>query len=359
MKSRNQDSNTGTTSMDIAAYFDSQDTETAEPAERDEAAGADEVSTSDFRHRQHFSREGFFYLKEIAKFKKLKHEELLTLVRDMRAGDVHARQRLIEANLQLVVSVVKRHLTDPRMSFLDLVQEGNQGLMRAIDLFDPEAGNRFSTYAVPWIRQHITRAMMNKADLIRKPLHVQVKAKSLYARAAAADRAGETVNAESLRTELAQHVEHCGAEIFFQATGIESIEAGASVSGDDGEEGAASLIDALQYGGPDPEESYAHRQTLGLLFKALAVLEGKEQTAVSLVYGLNSAMDRMTLQEAGEQMQLSRERVRQLATAGFQKLIAELRVISGGLENLSIDLTRWAANNDEIEQQPESRVLNI
>ncbi len=253
------------------------------------------------------------YLKEIARHKLLSGHEEITLARAIRSGDRAAKRRLIQANLRLVVSVAKRY-RNQGISFQDLVQEGSLGLMRAVEKFDPERGNKFSTYATWWIRQAVTRALANKSRTIRVPVHMN-----------------DTIN--KLRKADRELIQKLGRMATFdelsKASGI-SVEKILLAMGSDriplsldslcSDESDNTLIDAIEdLVTPSPYEAAAAKLLVKHLAEVMAHLESSEKLIVERRFGLNGQKPLTSDQLAGS-LQISREQLRQFEYRAMQKL---------------------------------------
>jgi RNA polymerase sigma factor (sigma-70 family) len=266
------------------------------------------------------------YFGEIARIPLLTREDEVALARRVRASDEAAKSRLIEANLRLVVQVARRYL-NRGLPLPDLIEEGNLGLMRAVEKFDPDRGTRFSTYAVWWIRQAIVRALANQARTIRLPVHVGL----LLAR--------YTKEQERLTQVLGRRptTEELAAALNTTVDQIEELEEirlqPLSLDAPMGEE-AARLADVVPDESADPSRMAGEllRQRADLV-SALDDLAENERTVLRRRFGL-AGDEPETLEAVGGRIGLTRERVRQIERAGLRKLRALLAARGVGAADL-------------------------
>ncbi|MDQ7820596.1 MAG: sigma-70 family RNA polymerase sigma factor [Armatimonadota bacterium] len=253
------------------------------------------------------------YLSEIGRVPLLTREEEVALARRAAAGDPEARRRLIEANLRLVVSVAKKY-AGRGMDLMDLVQEGNRGLMRAVEKFDWRRGYKFSTYATWWIRQAITRALADQSRTIRLPVHViETRNRILRAARALAQRLGH----EPTPAELAQAVRIPAArveEILRAGQELASLDAPTDDEGDSHLQDFVADPDSL-----DPEEIAARASLRQQLEEVLDTLTPRERLVLRRRFGL-SGEGPQTLEQVGRELGVTRERVRQIEARALRKL---------------------------------------
>jgi RNA polymerase nonessential primary-like sigma factor len=258
------------------------------------------------------------YLNEIGANPLLTPEEELALSRRVRLGDFEARQTMIVRNLRLVVNIAKHYL-NRGMPLLDLVEEGNLGLIHALEKFDPERGFRFSTYATWWIRQNIERAIMNQSRTIRLPVHV-VKELNQVLRAMRnlEARSGGECCAEDIASLLAKPVEDV-RHILSLNEHTASLDAPLDI--DPSLSIGESLADDNQEG---PEEQIQNAEIGSLVQTWIAQLNDKQRTVIEYRYGINNR-EIATLEELADQLSLTRERVRQIQLEALAQLRKILR----------------------------------
>ena len=257
------------------------------------------------------------YLAEIARIPLLTREEEQALARRVQAGDEAAKQRLVEANLRLVVQIARRYL-NRGLPLPDLIEEGNLGLLRAVEKFEPQRGTRFSTYATWWIRQAVTRALANQARTIRLPVHVELLlARYVREQSRLTQTLGRTPTAE----ELAQALGTSAREI---AELEEVRQHPVSLDAPAGGESSATLGDLIADRATMPSETLADLfRDRADLASVLDDLAANERTVLRRRFGLEGDPPE-TLETIGQRLGLSRERVRQLEGAGLRKLRALL-----------------------------------
>ena len=253
------------------------------------------------------------YLKEIGKVPLLSAEEEIELAKRMESGDEAAKKRLCEANLRLVVSIAKRYV-GRGMLFLDLIQEGNLGLIKAVDKFDYTKGYKFSTYATWWIRQAITRAIADQARTIRIPVHmVETINKLIRVSRQLLQTYGREPSPEEIAVEMGISVEKV-REI--QKIAQEPVSLETPI----GEEEDSHLGDFIpDEDVPAPAEAAAFSMLKEQLVEVLDTLTEREQKVLKLRFGLEDGRAR-TLEEVGKEFDVTRERIRQIEAKSLRKL---------------------------------------
>ena len=253
------------------------------------------------------------YLKEIGRVPLLTSEEEIELAIRIADGDVKAKQRLSEANLRLVVSIAKRYL-GRGMQFLDLIQEGNLGLIKAVEKFDYTKGFKFSTYATWWIRQAITRAIADQARTIRIPVHmVETINKVKKVQSQLLHQNGHEPSADEIAAEIDMPVEKV-REIMRVAQEPVSLETPI------GEEEDSHLGDFIPDNeAPAPADAASHTMLREQLSDVLSTLTPREEKVLRLRFGLEDGRSR-TLEEVGKEFNVTRERIRQIEAKALRKL---------------------------------------
>ena len=253
------------------------------------------------------------YLKEIGKVPLLSAEEEIELAKRMELGDQEAKKRLAEANLRLVVSIAKRYV-GRGMLFLDLIQEGNLGLIKAVEKFDYRKGYKFSTYATWWIRQAITRAIADQARTIRIPVHmVETINKLIRVSRQLLQELGREPIPEEIAKEMDMPVERV-REILKISQEPVSLETPI------GEEEDSHLGDFIQDDNvPVPADAAAFTLLKEQLEEVLGTLTEREQKVLTLRFGLEDGRAR-TLEEVGKEFNVTRERIRQIEAKALRKL---------------------------------------
>ncbi|MBP5246106.1 MAG: RNA polymerase sigma factor RpoD [Clostridia bacterium] len=253
------------------------------------------------------------YLHEIGRVALLTPEEEADLAQRISDGDASAKKRLNEANLRLVVSIAKRYV-GRGLLFLDLIQEGNLGLIKAVDKFDANKGYKFSTYATWWIRQAITRAIADQARTIRIPVHmVETIGRLTKAERALVQELGRQPNAEELAKELNMNIDKV-REIMKVAQEPVSLESPV------GEEEDSHLGDFVEDKDiPSPSDVASQTMLKEELNEVLKTLSDREARVLSLRFGLEDGRTR-TLEEVGKEFNVTRERIRQIEAKALRKL---------------------------------------
>ena len=253
------------------------------------------------------------YLKEIGKVSLLTADEEIELAKRMEQGDEEAKKRLAEANLRLVVSIAKRYV-GRGMLFLDLIQEGNLGLIKAVEKFDYRKGYKFSTYATWWIRQAITRAIADQARTIRIPVHmVETINKLIRVSRQLLQELGREPTPEDIAEEMKMPVDRV-REILKISQEPVSLETPI------GEEEESHLGDFIQDDNvPVPADAAAFTLLKEQLIEVLGTLTEREQKVLRLRFGLDDGRAR-TLEEVGKEFNVTRERIRQIEAKALRKL---------------------------------------
>lgn len=253
------------------------------------------------------------YLKEIGKVDLLKFEQEVEYAKEIEKGSGRAREKLINANLRLVVSIAKKYI-GRGLTFLDLVQEGNQGLMRAVEKFDWRRGFKFSTYATWWIRQAITRAIADQAKTIRIPVHMVETINKVYkATRALTQRLGREPTIEEIAAEVGMEIDKV-EEIYRISQDTTSL---ATPVGDDEDSFLGDFIeDTTQL---SPYEETSQELLRESIEEVLDSLDERESKVLSLRFGLRGETPK-TLEEVGKIFNVTRERIRQIEAKALRKL---------------------------------------
>ena len=253
------------------------------------------------------------YLRDIGKYPLLTREEEIELAKKIEQGDIEARNKLISCNLRLVVSIAKKYM-NRGLQFLDLIQEGNIGLMKAVDKFDYNRELKFSTYATWWIRQGIQRAISDQGRLIRIPVHMGdiISKLSKVTRQLVQEKGREPTTAE-----LAERLEMPEEKILYiQRISQDPVSFETPV----GQEDDSYLGDFLEdTNSLSPSEVAENKMLKEILIKVLQTLTPREQKVIRLRYGIDDGRQR-TLEEVGKEFNVTRERIRQIETKALQKL---------------------------------------
>lgn len=313
--------------LDMLGLEDDDDDEADMAAEEDEDSDEAETPTQQKkrgRRRTEHMDATQLYLGEIGFSPLLSAEEEVYYARKALKGDAAARNRMIESNLRLVVKISRRY-TNRGLALLDLIEEGNLGLIRAVEKFDPERGFRFSTYATWWIRQTIERAIMNQTRTIRLPIHV-VKELNVYLRAAR--ELTQDLDHEPTLDEIAEMVEK-PVEDVKKMLGLN--ERVASIDSPIGRDENKNLLDTIADEYNDDPSSLLQDSNLRVqIDEWLSELTEKQREVVSRRFGLRG-YDRLTLEQVGKEIGLTRERVRQIQVEALKAL--RQRMESEGLNS--------------------------
>ena len=253
------------------------------------------------------------YLKEIGYAPLLTAEEEVYFSRLIHKGDESGGKRMIESNLRLVVKIARRYV-NRGLSLLDLIEEGNLGLMRAVEKFDPELGFRFSTYATWWIRQSAERALMNQTRTIRLPIHV-VKELNIYLKASR--RLAQELEHNPSAEEIAQSMDKTVADVS-RMFRLNELVSSMDVPLD--KEGYRTFVDTIADSHPsDPEELVEDEDLISSIEACLTELSDKQREVIARRFGLRGN-DTSTLEEVGREIGLTRERVRQIQVEALHRL---------------------------------------
>ena len=256
------------------------------------------------------------YLREIGKIPLLNSEEEFELAQRVLKGEKKAKDKMAEANMRLVVSIAKRY-SGRGLDFLDLIQEGNTGLLRAVEKFDPDKGFKFSTYATWWIRQAITRAIADQARTIRIPVHMVETINKLLR---TQRRMTQEFNREPTIEELAEELEMTPEKIEYVIKikqDITSLDAGI---GRDGDEEDSTLSDFVEdEDSITPEESAATQLLKEQVKEVLSSLSDREQKIIRMRFALDNGKNH-TLEEVGQEFAVTRERIPQIEAKALVKL---------------------------------------
>jgi len=253
------------------------------------------------------------YLKDIGNVPLLSFEEEVALAKRIETGDTQAKQLLSESNLRLVVSIAKRYM-GRGMSLLDLIQEGNMGLIRAVDKYDYRRGYKFSTYATWWIRQAITRAIADQARTIRIPVHMFETIQKLRK---VSKQLQQELNREATYDELAERMNMSVDKI---QEILQLSREPVSLETPIGDEEDNQLSDFIKdESGTIPQDAAAYRLLQEHINEVLSTLSEREATVLKLRYGIDNGRE-MTLEEIGREFNVTRERIRQIESKALRKL---------------------------------------
>jgi RNA polymerase primary sigma factor len=262
------------------------------------------------------------FLKEIGRTRLLTAADEVALARRIERGDAHAKQHMIEANLRLVVSISKNY-RNQGLPFLDLIQEGTIGLVRAVEKFDHRRGFKFSTYATWWIRQAVARALADKSRTIRMPVHVVEKLNRITR---SERRLVSQLGREPTPAEIAEDLELDPDEVEHILRTAQSPVSLDKPIGDDEDSDFGDLL--ADPDADEPDELAEAAMRLEALRRALQQLSYRERRVLELRYGLNGEEPR-TLDEVGRAFCVTRERIRQIESQSLRKLqaLADLRLL--------------------------------
>ena len=284
-------------------------------ADDDEEDGSQEIKISDKSYLDDIADDSVrLYLREIGKIPLLTAEEELALAQRVKSGEKKAKDEMAEANMRLVVSIAKRYV-GRGLDLLDLIQEGNTGLLRAVEKFDPDKGFKFSTYATWWIRQAITRAIADQARTIRIPVHMVETINKLLR---TQRRLTQELNREPTHEEISKEMEidvEKVEHIMKIKQDISSLDA--SVRDDEEDSVLADFIEDEDT--ISPEESATNQLLKEHVKDMLGSLTEREQKILKLRFGLEDGKSH-TLEEVGQEFSVTRERIRQIEAKALAKL---------------------------------------
>ena len=256
------------------------------------------------------------YLREIGKIPLLTPEEEQVLAKKIVAGNRKAKDKMVEANMRLVVSIAKRY-SGRGLDFLDLIQEGNTGLLRAVEKFDPEKGFKFSTYATWWIRQAITRAIADQARTIRIPVHmVETINKVLRT----TRKLTQELNREPTTAEIGKELDMEPEKVEYVMRikqDIASLDASVGREGDDEDSVLGDFVEDEER--ISPEDSAATQILKEQLASIISTLSDREQKIIKMRFGIGGERPH-TLEEVGAEFSVTRERIRQIEAKALSKL---------------------------------------
>lgn len=256
------------------------------------------------------------YLREIGKIPLLTQEEEQKLAQRAAKGDKKAKNKMVEANMRLVVSIAKRY-SGRGLDFLDLIQEGNTGLLRAVEKFDPNKGFKFSTYATWWIRQAITRAIADQARTIRIPVHMVETINKVMR---TVRKLTQELNREPNVQEIAKEMDMDPEKIEYVMKikqDIASLDQSVGRDGDDEDSVLGDFVEDEER--VSPEDSAANQILKEQLAEIISTLSEREQKIIKLRFGIGGGRPH-TLEEVGSEFSVTRERIRQIEAKALSKL---------------------------------------
>lgn len=254
------------------------------------------------------------YLREIGRVPLLTAKEEIELARRIKSNDLEAKRKLVRHNLRLVVSIAKKYI-NRGLPFLDLIQEGNLGLIRAAEKFDPERGYKFSTYATWWVRQGITRSLSDKSRTIRVPVHM-VETINKFKKVAR--KLGQELNRRPTEEELSEVMEVSPAKIKEIVAAMRTpVSLESPINNED--DGKLEDFIADPNHAVKPELAATENLLADDILRVLDTLTQKEKAVIQLRFGIDSGQER-TLEEVGRMLRITRERVRQLEFRALKKL---------------------------------------
>ena len=260
------------------------------------------------------------YLNSIKFTPLLTYIEEQNLCKKVASGDLIARQKLIESNLRLVVSIAKQYKSKSKLSFLDLIQEGNIGLMRAADKFDYSLGYKFSTYATYWIKQSILKAIMDQTKNIRIPAHiVDILSKINIFKSQYIQKYNKEPSIETIAKDL--NISNRKIKDIIENT-KDTISINTTISSDDDESSIEELVEDKK--AISPESAAIQENTKETLSILLNTLSDREKAVIEMRFGLDGK-DTKTLEECGKRLNITKERVRQIENSALRKLRNPIR----------------------------------
>lgn len=255
------------------------------------------------------------YLKDIGRLPMLSPEEEIEIATRVSEGDEYAKERLIEANLRLVISIAKRFANKSSLQLMDLIQEGNLGLIKAVEKFDYKKGFRFSTYATWWIRQHITRSIADQGRTVRLPVHM---VETIHKQVKVARDLLQKLNREPTTAEIAEAMGISEAKVIETQRIAQDPLSLESPLGEEDDSKRGDFIEDETI--KSPTEITMQNQLREQILNVLNFLTPREQKVIRLRYGLDDAHPR-TLEEVGKEFNVTRERIRQIEAKARKKLM--------------------------------------